>query len=344
MKLYIPAICVAAVVSATISAAPVRQLSFYEANYTKTRPTIDGKLDDACYKQAKVYKSYYVYFKPNPEPGKLKTEFRMLYDNTGVYLGIVNYEKNLEKVRKKYTVRDAPALWTDDCAEIYFDPYCDGVGFTKFVVSAGGVTGDSRRIDAAVSLPDWNGSAWNAAVSFRKDAWVIEAFFPWQDLGGRAASGSLWKFCHVRYAWSTGKFIGVSSSPGGCYNRPEDFGYIYFAGEKPVGPKQIGELLAKKATPPWCLAQGDSLLMCEPGKKIQQEKLATLLKSSAAECRKLIETISKLDPDALKSVKTDILAKQDISFACYSRLADLKSQLSELRWKLKLEKFINDIK
>jgi Carbohydrate family 9 binding domain-like len=341
-KLFFTAL--AACLGLSVTGGNMKLLSFYTANYTSKAPSINGKLDDACWEKAQVYNTYYVYFKPNPIPGKLKTEFRMLYDSKGIYLAIVNYEKNLDKVRKKYTVRDASKLWTDDCAEIYFDPYCDGVGFTKFVVNAGGIIGDMRRIDAAVSLPDWNGSAWNAAVDERKNAWVIEAFFPWRDLGGRVETGSLWKFCHVRYAWSTGKFIGVSSSPGGCYNNPENFGFIYFAGTKPVGSVRIGKLLAKKATPPWCLQQGDSLLVCDSGNKVKLKKLSELIKSASSECEKLIEELKKLNPDVIKSAKTGILKQQKTSFANYRALEKLKSQLLELHWKLKLNKLITNIK
>jgi Carbohydrate family 9 binding domain-like len=327
-----------------ISAAPLRQLSFYPVRLTEKAPKIDGRLDDACYKQAAVYKSYYEYYKSNPGPGKLKTEFRMLYDRKGIYLGIVNYEKNLDELRKKYTVRDASALWTDDCAEIYFDSYCDGVGFTKFVVSAGGILGDMRRIDAAITLADWNGSAWSAAVAKRKDAWIIEAFFPWSDLGGRAETGSLWKFCHVRYAWSTGKFVGVTSAPGGNYNRPEDFGFIYFAGKEPVGSLKIGKLLATKTAPPWCLLQGNSLLVCESSDRIKLEKLTALSAASATSCNRLIKELRQLDSKSLKAVKTDILEVREVSFDNYRKLEELNSKLLELRWKLKLNKLVNNIK
>lgn len=341
-KIFFAAVTICFAMS--VNGGNMKLLSFYTAKYSSKAPSINGRLDDACWNDAQVYKTYYVYHKPNPIPGKLKTEFRMLYDDRGIYLAVVNYEKNLDKVRKKYTVRDASKLWTDDCAEIYFDPYCDGVGFTKFVVNAGGIIGDMRRVDAAVTLSDWNGSAWSAAVNEQKNAWVIEAFFPWRDLGGKAETGSLWKFCHVRYAWSTGKFIGVTSSPGGGYNRPEDFGFIYFAGNKAVSSAKIGKLLSQKSNPPWCLEQGDSLLLCESRDKVKLKKLSELIKNISTECRKLIEELRKLDPDSLKSIKAAILEKGKISFDNYRDLEKLKSHLIECRWNLKLNKLITNIK
>lgn len=162
--------------------AQMRELSFYEVRRTDSAPVIDGKLDDPCWQAADRHHAYYEYFKPNPGPGVLNTEFRMLSDAKGIYLGIVNYEERIREIRKNITDRDNPQLWTDDCAEIYFDPSADSIGYTKFMVNAIATVSDMRRIDNAVSLPEWNGNGWHAAVSINADNWTIEAFLPWADL------------------------------------------------------------------------------------------------------------------------------------------------------------------
>jgi hypothetical protein len=199
------------IISGTVSGGNMKTLSFYIVNHVKKSPVIDGKLSDEAWRSAPVYNRYYEYFKSNPKAALTKTEFKMLYDDSGVYLGVINYDKNLDKLKANYTVRDAAALWTDDCNEIYFDPYGDGVGYSKFVVNSIATVSDMRRIDAAVSLNEWSGTGWIAKTSQTEDAWIIEAFFPWEDLGGKAEDGKLWRFCDVRYAFTSGKFIGSTS-------------------------------------------------------------------------------------------------------------------------------------
>jgi hypothetical protein len=328
----------------------MKLLSFYTANYSAKAPIINGTLDDACWKKAQVYNTYYVYWQPNPGPGKLKTSLRMLWNEKGLFIGITNYDKNMDKIRAVYTTRDSSKIWTDDCAELYFDPYADSVGFTKFSVNALGNVADMRQIDAAVKLTGWSASGLEIKTSKNAKSWIIEMFVPWSDLGKPPLSGTIWKFCHVRYAWSSGKFVGVTSAPGGNYNNTGNFGFLYFAGDKQPGLNTIGSILRKKAAPPWCLPLGDSLLVYD-NDKLTCEKIQQIFKSKQNSATNRITQIKQL----LKGSNLENLNKQlsvfdnlkkvkNPTFTEIRKMNELNAEFDAIYWNLKLKKLIDNVK
>lgn len=261
MFLFLPV-----VLAAYAADAGMQTLAFYEVKPAAQAPVLDGRLSDPAWQGANRAKAYWEYYKSDPGPGALDTEFRMVYDARGVYLAVINRDPKVQEIRAVRVTRDDPQMWQDDCAEVYFDPAGLSVGYSRFVVNPLGTQQDSRRIDTAVSLPHWSGTGWQVQTATATDAWIIEAFFPWSDLGRKAEPGQLWRFCHVRYAYSTGKFQGVTWSPGGNYRTPERFGYLYFGSAGVLPLEQVGDLLSSSVTPPWSLPAGDRIAVCaKPG-------------------------------------------------------------------------------
>lgn len=259
--------CLATMLAAT-SAPGQEILAYYNVTPVSTAPVIDGKLDEPCWQAAETSDIYYKYLAQTPVKGELETAFKMVYDAKGIYLGISNYEKNLDKVKAKAMARDDGNLWYDDCAEIYFDPYASAIGFIKFAVNSIGTQWDMKRIDTAIELANWSGNNWTAATSKTADAWIIEAFFPWSDLGREAREGDVWRFTHVRYGWSTGNFKGVSSSMGGGYYATNRFGFLRFAGQAKPDQAAIVAMLSKSATPPWMVLLDGKIVRYDVGDKV----------------------------------------------------------------------------
>jgi hypothetical protein len=283
----------------------MKTLHFYAAVHTLEIPSIDGRLDDPCWEKAVIHDNYYSFSSLEPELGKLKTTLRMLWDKHGLYLGIVNHEVNISGMQARHSTRDASDIWKDDCAELYFDPQANGVGFTKFIVNSLGAFSDMRRIDTAVILADWNAYGVQIATLKNKDSWNIEMFIPWGDLGQEAKTGELWKFCHMRFDWSYGKFIGMTMAPGASYTTPGNFGYLYFSKEEVPDRNTIARVMTLKATPPWCLPVDDGLLLCEKGPAVF-EKISVLI---GRERDKLASEIKKL-AEMMKSVTDSDLNKR----------------------------------
>lgn len=332
----------------------LKELSYYEVKPVSVPPVINGKLDDPCWREANRHTVYYEYFKPNPGPGALKTEFRMLYDAKGVYLGVINYEKEISGIRKNITDRDNLELWKDDCAEIYFDHYADGIGFRKFMVNSIGTVADMMRIDTAVSMPEWNGTGWLACASINEDSWSFEAFFPWEDLGEQAQPGDLWMFCHVRYSFVGGGFQGVTSSPGGNYTATDCFGYIYFTASGELSSSErIATLLEKKIKPPWSLQLGRKMIF-DTGSGVQSALLSELASRECHQVEKLLveierslgnryqenhgKVLTRLKSDYQELDKLETADKMNVRFRTATLL---HNKLDVLKWQVELEKDFN---
>jgi hypothetical protein len=289
-------------------AAPARGVEIL-ANYNVipvgTAPVVDGKLDEPCWKAAETSDIYYKYLAQKPVKGEPPTAFKMVYDAKGIYLAIINYEKNMDKLRAKAIARDDGNLWYDDCAEIYFDPYASSIGFIKFAVNSIGTQWDMKRIDTAIELANWSGNNWTAATSKTPDAWIIEMFIPWSDLGREAREGDVWRFTHVRYAWTSGGFKGVSSSLGGGYYASNRFGFLRFAGKSKPNLQTVVDVLAKNASPPWMVLLDGMIVRYDVGGKVSSLSPADFVKAAKAGFEKADARLKELGIEANREALAD---------------------------------------
>lgn len=349
--LCLPLLAAAVCGTANADESMPRKLAFYAVQYTSCAASANGALADACWAQAPAATAYYEYWKPNPAPGALKSEFRMLYNERGIYLKITNYDDHLDKLRASIIRRDDPDLWTDDCAQLYFDPAANGVGFVSFTINSQGVQSDYKQQDAAVMLRDWSGTGWRAAAHQTAGAWIIDAFFPWTDLGKKAAAGDVWMFDHVRYAYTSGKFIGVTWAPGGNYKSTSSFGYLYFMKDKTIAPATVAKVLNAAAPAPWMLPLDDEMIVHpQPGKM----EFTTASAMAAAQREALLKAIaqaqnaSQNDAKAKKQLAQIEADAQAVSYqspqqalAAIDQMAALQEQANQIYWQQQLIQLIN---
>ena len=326
----------------TLLFAQMRELSFYEVRPNTGEITIDGKLNEPVWNQIPVHQNYYVYWVNNPGPGALKTTYRMVYDKKGLYMAIVNYDDNIPALRRTISEYDNGNIWQDDCGEFYFDPAADGIGYTKFTINANGAFADMRRQDAAVVMNDWNGIGTLTAATVEKDAWIIEAFFPWDDLNGVPEAGSLWQFCHTRYSWTKG-FRGMTSSPGGNYNATDKFGYLYFSdGKTKLSPEKIGALLQTKAAVPWCIPSGNVLVSCT-GPLLKMDSLPELLKQEMDKYRLFMLEIETLDKNGsskeVSKIQKTVNGTAKDPMIQYRAYQGANDALFNIKWNILLNKY-----
>lgn len=266
----------------------IKPLAFYNVLFSANELTVDGSLSEKEWRDAPEYAAYYEYWKADPGPCSIKTSLKMLYSRNGIYIAITNHESSMDKIKADSTMRDAEDLWRDDCNEIFIAPYLNPVGYTKFIVTAAGVLGDMKKIDAAVSLNDWNGNTWQAAVSRNSDSWIIEAFIPWEDIGAKASNGSIWRFCNTRFSYTSGKFEGATFSPGGNYNNISGFGYIYFSAGKALDINATALILSERIPYPWMLEFDGRLISCTGRKQFKIDNIDDLIAARKNEIEKLL--------------------------------------------------------
>jgi hypothetical protein len=324
-------------------------IGFYAAPYVGTEPEIDGNLNEPEWEKAFTAKDYYQFAKMNPDKSELKTELKIIWTSKGIAVGITNYEKNPKKIKSKISLFDSGDLWTDDCAEIYFDPKGTSIGFFKFMINSLAVRSDMRRIDAAILLPDWSASGWRAATKILDDRWIIEAFFPWSDFDTQAKAGDLWRFEHARFAYSTGKFQGAVWAPEGMYARPQSFGYLYFYKDKEPSPSEVGKLLSGKVAPPWMFPYENKVINCTSINKFNCYSFDELKNKSSESIKKTLKEINNFSDKSKKllDLKVEInqlLSIKQMNFAQLRQLQGYESDLNKTLWQLKLNTFISDLK
>jgi hypothetical protein len=154
------------------------------AKKTDIAPKIDGSLDDEVWKTAPVATDF---VELNPVAGRRekpeeRTEIRILYDNTAIYIGTRMYETSAAKVSSELTNRDNIA--NDDYIGILLDTYLDGLNASGFYVTAAGVQFDAKYApnpNGNIEDPSWN-AVWESKVKIDNQGWTAEFKIPYSAL------------------------------------------------------------------------------------------------------------------------------------------------------------------
>ena len=312
-------------------------------------PVLDGKLDDACWQELPRVTTFYSFFASSPTPAGSKTDFQIGYADKGIYLAIRFYEPNMDKLKAAITQRGDGNLWTDDSAEIYFDPAGTAVGFRKFIINSLGTQAGLFQLDGANVDSTWNPDGWEVAVSKDAAGWYAELFFPYSVLGRAPKPGDLWRFALCRFAY-TGKGLFGTSAPGAKFFNPGAFGWLYFAADKQSDPAALGNELKTRIEGDWILPAGEKAIskegnavklvnLADPVVKGRKEAEATL-----AECRKQTSPegdAAKLDEAAAKITALPATVTDPAEFgSAMLQLTTLKQQLEDYLYALRRDELI----
>ncbi len=151
-------------------------------NATKIKgspPSIDGILDEPVWKTASPATGF-IQYEPHEraEPAS-QTEFRILYDNNNLYIGIRAYEENPEEIVSRMTRRDNI---DGDVVMVQIDSYNDNRTAFSFGVTAAGV-----KIDYFVSGNGQNEDyswdpIWHVRTNIDESGWTAEMMIPFSQL------------------------------------------------------------------------------------------------------------------------------------------------------------------
>ncbi|GAB0157294.1 hypothetical protein CHRYSEOSP005_25660 [Chryseobacterium sp. Alg-005] len=151
-------------------------------NITKTpsSPKIDGILDDPEWQNAPIA-THFIERNPNngkPQDDSIKTEVRILYDDTGIYFGAQMYDPTPDKVAKELTERDG--INNDDFFGVTLNGYNDKQQSLEFVVTAAGVQFDAKMTSDGED-ESWN-SIWYSGAKINDKGWAAEIKIPYSEL------------------------------------------------------------------------------------------------------------------------------------------------------------------
>ena len=149
-------------------------------------PRIDGSLDDMAWKDVPVATDFIQNFPNFGSPATQKTEVKIAYDNSAIYIGAYLYD-DPELIRKQITARDEDQLKDLDYFSVFLDTYNDHQNGFQFLVTSSNVQTDARLSpSAATGFGEYGDTTWDAVwdskVSIKTDGWVVEMKIPYISL------------------------------------------------------------------------------------------------------------------------------------------------------------------
>ena len=91
-----------------ISFSTYGQKKTLQAKFTSENIAIDGKINEEAWKLASIATDFIMYEPDNGKPisENKKTEVKILYDNTAVYISAVLYDEEPNRISRELTNRD----------------------------------------------------------------------------------------------------------------------------------------------------------------------------------------------------------------------------------------------
>src|SRR5215208_4183966 len=149
-------------------------------------PKIDGNLDDAVWKTAPVATNFIQNFPNVGAASNVKTEVRILYDNSAVYVGAYLFD-DAALIRKQITARDEEQQADVDYFSVFFDTYNDDQNGFQFLVTSKNVQTDARLgPNLGGDFHNYGDNTWDAVweseISMKNDGWIVEMKIPYTSL------------------------------------------------------------------------------------------------------------------------------------------------------------------
>ena len=153
---------------------------------TNTPPKIDGSLDDASWALAPVATDFIQNFPKAGEPASLRSEVKILYDNSAIYIGAMLFD-DPSQIRKQLTARDGEQRNDVDYFSVFFDTYHDNQNGFQFLVTSANVQTDARL------SPNFDGdfgeygdktwdAVWESNIKLLDNGWSVEMKIPYYSL------------------------------------------------------------------------------------------------------------------------------------------------------------------
>lgn len=157
------------------------QIRSLEAVKTVGAVQIDASLNEAAWKTAPVATDFISTFPKFGIASSKKTEVKILYDNSAIYVAAYMYD-NRGDIRRQLTQRDVMEFQDADVFTVGFDTYHDRQNAFVFQVSAAGVQGDARQSQSQTGFDRTWDAVWESSVAIKDNGWVAEIKIPFSAL------------------------------------------------------------------------------------------------------------------------------------------------------------------
>jgi hypothetical protein len=165
--------------------------STMHAARTTERLVIDGMLDEPAWQLAPEFSDFVESWPHEGAVPTQKTAVRVLYDDNTVYVGIICFDTEPEKIMRTLGRRDSvPAA---DLIELAVDSALTHRSAYYFSVNAAGVQRDALLFNDVSYSETWD-AVWSSKVAARPDGWSVELAIPLGVLRFPSAPEQRWGF------------------------------------------------------------------------------------------------------------------------------------------------------
>lgn len=197
------------------------------ARYTAEAPVMDGKLDDACWKKARVVTQSHP--EGSSEAAAMPTHFRVCYDDHNIYVAVEVKGLDPEKMKALPPTPGAvdENLWEQEFVEIFFDP-TQRAGKIPYQL---GMNYLGRKLDMIGEDQRWNGM-WDVKGARTADGYVLELAVPFETLSTtKPRPYDIWAFNVYRNTFAPFKEFHGTWSVLGDSRASGFFGRLFFLPE-----------------------------------------------------------------------------------------------------------------
>jgi len=160
--------------------------------------TIDGKLDESAWQNARPVSAFMQYEPGKGEPASLQTEVRILYSTDYIYVGIRCLDPEPDKITARVSKREGE-LTGDDSIAVALDTFNDGRTAYVFYTNPAGIQKDARIADNGRTLDNtWDGK-WLSAGSRTPQGWNAELAVPFETLKFKPGKNITWGLGVTRF-------------------------------------------------------------------------------------------------------------------------------------------------
>jgi hypothetical protein len=151
---------------------------------------VDGWLTEPAWEQAVPATDFIQKFPNNGAPSTERTEVRFLYDDDNLYVGVVCFDSEPDRLVIK-DLREDFELNATDAVQIVIDSLHDRRSAFVFSANAAGARRDSQVSNVDRINQDWD-AVWDAKTSRTNEAWFIEYIIPFKTLRFSSSSSQEW--------------------------------------------------------------------------------------------------------------------------------------------------------
>ena len=152
---------------------------------------LDGSLDESAWQQAPISLAFVQKDPQEGEPSTERTEFRILYTATTLYIGVVCYDSSAEGIVATERRRDS-GLESDDILTIVIDTFHDHRNAFLFRTNPLGAQYDALITDEGNNVNENWDEKWDVVSQISPTGWTAEFAIPFKSLRVSEQNGQGW--------------------------------------------------------------------------------------------------------------------------------------------------------